>query len=79
MLPLPLPRQGLTSSTNAKEEAQIKPAKAKRPKETVELIMGNLNLPYPKMLDMAVPGNLICSIQAKGRRWSGVWTVWFLS
>ena len=26
-------------------------------------LMGNLNLPYPKKLDVAVPANLVCGIQ----------------
>ena len=26
-------------------------------------IMENLNLPYPKKIDVAVPGNMVCGVQ----------------
>ncbi|KAE9585107.1 putative persulfide dioxygenase [Lupinus albus] len=28
----------------------------------------DLNLPYPKMIDIAVPANLVCRIQSKASR-----------
>ncbi|KAH7512774.1 hypothetical protein FEM48_Zijuj12G0125900 [Ziziphus jujuba var. spinosa] len=31
--------------------------------ETYKSIMKNLNLPYPKMIDIAVPANLVCGLQ----------------
>ncbi|RLN23858.1 hypothetical protein C2845_PM07G17330 [Panicum miliaceum] len=31
--------------------------------ETFKSIMDNLNLSYPKMMDVAVPANLVCGIQ----------------
>ncbi|KAJ7948846.1 persulfide dioxygenase ETHE1-like, mitochondrial-like [Quillaja saponaria] len=33
--------------------------------ETFKNIMTNLNLSYPKMMDIAVPANLVCGIQSK--------------
>lgn len=32
-------------------------------KETFESIMANLNLAYPKMIDIAVPANMVCGLQ----------------
>ncbi|OMO95674.1 Beta-lactamase-like protein [Corchorus capsularis] len=31
--------------------------------ETFEKIMENLNLPYPKMIDVALPANMVCGLQ----------------
>ncbi|RYQ96238.1 hypothetical protein Ahy_B08g091916 isoform D [Arachis hypogaea] len=35
-------------------------------RETFKNIMANLNLSYPKMIDVAVPANLVCGVQSKG-------------
>ncbi|XP_028755365.1 persulfide dioxygenase ETHE1 homolog, mitochondrial [Neltuma alba] len=46
------------------EELQYNPRLTKD-EETFKNIMANLNLPYPKMIDMAVPANMVCGIQSK--------------
>ena len=53
--------QGLTSTT-VEEEARLNPRLTKAKGDFVQ-IMANLNLPYPKKLDFAVPVNLLCGIQ----------------
>ncbi|XP_067143817.1 persulfide dioxygenase ETHE1, mitochondrial [Centruroides vittatus] len=57
---------GLTSTT-VKEEKQWNPRMNKNKEEFVEL-MKNLNLAYPKMIDVAVPANMICGIQEVGEK-----------
>jgi sulfur dioxygenase len=44
------------------EEKQYNPRLTKD-KETFKGIMANLNLPYPKMIDVAVPANMVCGLQ----------------
>ncbi|CAN0913947.1 Persulfide dioxygenase ETHE1 homolog, mitochondrial [Linum grandiflorum] len=44
------------------EEMQHNPRLTKD-EETFKSIMENLNLPYPKMIDVAVPANLVCGLQ----------------
>ncbi|KAL0696537.1 hypothetical protein Bca4012_063717 [Brassica carinata] len=44
------------------EEMQHNPRLTKD-KETFKSIMSNLNLAYPKMLDVAVPANMVCGLQ----------------
>ncbi|RDX64888.1 Persulfide dioxygenase ETHE1-like, mitochondrial [Mucuna pruriens] len=46
------------------EELQYNPRLTKD-EETFKNIMANLNLPYPKMIDEAVPSNMVCGIQSK--------------
>ncbi|XP_045801130.1 persulfide dioxygenase ETHE1 homolog, mitochondrial-like [Trifolium pratense] len=46
------------------EEIQYNPRLTKD-EETFKNIMGNLNLSYPKMIDVAVPTNMVCGIQSK--------------
>ncbi|CAI0449168.1 unnamed protein product [Linum tenue] len=53
--------KGFTVSTVG-EEIQCNPRLTKD-KETFKSIMENLNLPYPKMIDVAVPANLVCGLQ----------------
>ncbi|XP_021301030.1 persulfide dioxygenase ETHE1 homolog, mitochondrial-like isoform X1 [Herrania umbratica] len=53
--------KGFTVSTVG-EEKLYNPRLA-RDEETFEKIMENLNLPYPKMLDVAVPANMACGLQ----------------
>lgn len=53
--------KGLTVSTIG-EEKQHNPRLTK-PKEEFVDIMANLNLPYPKKIDAALPANLVCGIQ----------------
>ncbi|KAL4228753.1 Ethylmalonic encephalopathy 1 [Mactra antiquata] len=52
---------GQTSTTVA-EETKFNPRLSK-PKEEFVQIMKNLNLPYPKQIDKALPANLLCGIQ----------------
>ncbi|RYR50413.1 hypothetical protein Ahy_A07g037014 isoform C [Arachis hypogaea] len=47
------------------EEMQYNPRLTKD-EETFKNIMANLNLSYPKMIDVAVPANLVCGVQSKG-------------
>ncbi|CAK7346655.1 unnamed protein product [Dovyalis caffra] len=44
------------------EEMQYNPRLTKD-EETFKGIMANLNLPYPKMIDIAVPANMVCGLQ----------------
>lgn len=53
--------KGFTVST-VEEEIAYNPRLSKD-KETFKTIMESLNLPYPKMIDVAVPANLVCGIQ----------------
>jgi sulfur dioxygenase len=45
------------------EEEVAYNARLTKDKETFKTIMDNLNLSYPKMMDVAVPANLVCGIQ----------------
>lgn len=47
--------------TTVKEELQFNPRLTK-PKEEFIKIMNELNLPYPKAIDKALPANLVCGI-----------------
>ncbi|CAO1948048.1 unnamed protein product [Urochloa humidicola] len=53
--------KGFTVSTVEEEVAYN--ARLTKDKETFKTIMDNLGLPYPKMIDVAVPANLVCGIQ----------------
>ncbi|PAN29290.1 hypothetical protein PAHAL_5G214500 [Panicum hallii] len=53
--------KGFTVSTVEEEVAYN--ARLTKDKETFKTIMDNLNLSYPKMMDVAVPANLVCGIQ----------------
>lgn len=53
--------KGFTVTTVEEEVAYN--ARLAKDKETFKTIMENLNLAYPKMIDVAVPANLICGIQ----------------
>lgn len=53
--------KGFTVSTVG-EEMQYNPRLTKD-KETFKSIMQNLNLSYPKMIDIAVPANMVCGLQ----------------
>ncbi|XP_060672446.1 persulfide dioxygenase ETHE1 homolog, mitochondrial-like isoform X1 [Ziziphus jujuba] len=53
--------KGFTVSTVA-EEMLYNP-RLTRDEETFRYIMENLNLPYPKMIDLAVPANMVCGLQ----------------
>ncbi|KAL2331238.1 hypothetical protein Fmac_018819 [Flemingia macrophylla] len=55
--------KGFTVSTVG-EEMQYNPRLTKDV-ETFKNIMANLNLSYPKMIDVAVPANMVCGIQSK--------------
>lgn len=55
--------KGFTVSTVG-EEMQYNPRLTKD-EETFKNIMANLNLSYPKMIDVAVPANMVCGIQSK--------------
>lgn len=46
------------------EEMQYNPRLTKD-EETFKNIMANLNLSYPKMIDVAVPANMVCGVQSK--------------
>lgn len=48
--------------TAVAEEKQYNPRLTKPKNEFIE-IMKNLNLPYPKQIDQALPANLVCGIQ----------------
>lgn len=52
--------KGQTSTTVA-EEKQYNPRLTKSCEEFVK-IMENLNLPYPKMIDLALPANRVCGL-----------------
>lgn len=51
---------GRTATTVAEERA-LNPRLTKTPEEFIR-IMNNLNLPYPKMIDKAVPANKVCGL-----------------
>lgn len=53
--------KGFTVSTVG-EEMLYNPRLTKD-EETFKTIMENLNLPYPKMIDIAVPANMVCGLQ----------------
>ncbi|KAK1258818.1 hypothetical protein QJS04_geneDACA024414 [Acorus gramineus] len=53
--------KGFTVSTVG-EETQFNPRLTKD-EQTFQGIMENLNLPYPKKMDIAVPANLVCGLQ----------------
>ncbi|OEL29336.1 Persulfide dioxygenase ETHE1-like protein, mitochondrial [Dichanthelium oligosanthes] len=53
--------KGFTVTTVEEEVAYN--ARLTKDKETFKAIMDNLGLPYPKMIDVAVPANLVCGIQ----------------
>ncbi|XP_060672473.1 persulfide dioxygenase ETHE1 homolog, mitochondrial-like isoform X1 [Ziziphus jujuba] len=53
--------KGFTVSTVG-EEMLYNP-RLTRDEETFRNIMENLNLPYPKMIDLAVPANMVCGLQ----------------
>ncbi|XP_010552160.1 PREDICTED: persulfide dioxygenase ETHE1 homolog, mitochondrial [Tarenaya hassleriana] len=53
--------KGFSVST-VREEMQYNPRLTKD-KETFKNIMANLNLAYPKMIDIAVPANMVCGLQ----------------
>ncbi|XP_057441085.1 persulfide dioxygenase ETHE1 homolog, mitochondrial-like [Lotus japonicus] len=55
--------KGFTVSTVG-EELQYNPRLTKD-EETFKNIMANLSLSYPKMIDIAVPANMVCGIQSK--------------
>lgn len=45
------------------EEEMLHNARLTKNEETFKSIMQNLNLAYPKMIDVAVPANLVCGLQ----------------
>jgi sulfur dioxygenase len=53
--------KGYTMSTVG-EEATLNPRLTKSRDEFIA-IMGGLNLPYPKRIDVALPANMACGIQ----------------
>ncbi|EOX93132.1 PREDICTED: persulfide dioxygenase ETHE1 homolog, mitochondrial isoform X1 [Theobroma cacao] len=53
--------KGFTVSTVGEEK--LYNPRLTRDEETFEKIMENLNLPYPKMIDVAVPANMVCGLQ----------------
>ncbi|XP_047958520.1 persulfide dioxygenase ETHE1 homolog, mitochondrial [Salvia hispanica] len=53
--------KGFSASTVG-EEMQYN-ARLTKDKETFKNIMANLNLSYPKMIDIAVPANMVCGLQ----------------
>jgi sulfur dioxygenase len=53
--------KGLTSSTVG-EEKRLNPRLTKSKDDFISL-MGNLGLPYPKQIDVAVPLNIVCGVQ----------------
>ncbi|KAJ1392512.1 Ribonuclease Z/Hydroxyacylglutathione hydrolase-like [Sesbania bispinosa] len=58
--------KGFTVSTVG-EEMQYNPRLTKD-EETFKNIMANLNLSYPKMIDIAVPANMVCGIQSNPKQ-----------
>uniref|UniRef100_A0A8I7B5J0 Uncharacterized protein n=1 Tax=Hordeum vulgare subsp. vulgare TaxID=112509 RepID=A0A8I7B5J0_HORVV len=48
--------------TTVEEEVTYN-ARLSKNKETFKTIMENLNLSYPKMIDVAVPANMVCGFQ----------------
>jgi sulfur dioxygenase len=53
--------RGYTVSTV--EEEMLYNPRLSKDEETFKTIMKNLNLPYPKMIDIALPANMVCGIQ----------------
>ncbi|XP_057812246.1 persulfide dioxygenase ETHE1 homolog, mitochondrial-like [Salvia miltiorrhiza] len=53
--------KGFSASTVAEEMHYN--ARLTKDKETFKNIMANLNLSYPKMIDIAVPANMVCGLQ----------------
>jgi sulfur dioxygenase len=53
--------KGLTCSTVG-EEKRHNP-RLTQSREAFVALMANLNLPYPKRIDAAVPANLVCGVQ----------------
>ncbi|XP_048563995.1 persulfide dioxygenase ETHE1 homolog, mitochondrial [Triticum urartu] len=53
--------KGFTVTTVEEEVAYN--ARLSKDKETFKTIMENLNLSYPKMIDVAVPANMVCGFQ----------------
>ncbi|KAH7685984.1 Persulfide dioxygenase protein [Dioscorea alata] len=53
--------KGFTVSTV--EEEMLYNPRLSKDEDTFKTIMENLNLPYPKMIDAAVPANLVCGMQ----------------
>ncbi|MDH5378674.1 MAG: MBL fold metallo-hydrolase [Gammaproteobacteria bacterium] len=53
---------GFTASTIGEEKALNPRLGQNRPKEAFMEIMDNMNLPKPKRIDIAVPGNLACGL-----------------
>ncbi|CAJ1957830.1 unnamed protein product [Sphenostylis stenocarpa] len=58
--------RGFTVSTVG-EEMQHNPRLSKD-EEAFKNIMENLNLPYPKMIDIAMPANMVCGIQTSPKQ-----------
>jgi sulfur dioxygenase len=52
--------KGFTSSSIGEEKREN--PRLTKPKEKFIEIMANLNLPYPKQIDRAVPANMVCGI-----------------
>lgn len=53
--------KGLSVSTV--EEEMLYNPRLTKDEEAFQNIMENLNLPYPKMIDIAVPANMVCGLQ----------------
>jgi glyoxylase-like metal-dependent hydrolase (beta-lactamase superfamily II) len=53
---------GFTESTIGEEKANNPRLANNKPKEEFTAIMDNMNLPKPKRIDVAVPGNLVCGM-----------------
>ncbi|KAL7218525.1 hypothetical protein ACSBR2_011730 [Camellia fascicularis] len=53
--------KGFTVSTV--EEELLSNPRLTKDEETFKSIMKNLNLAYPKMIDVAVPANMVCGFQ----------------
>ncbi|CAM1301818.1 ETHE1 (predicted) [Pycnogonum litorale] len=56
------------TSTSVAEEKKHNPRLTKTKDEFIE-IMKNLNLSYPKMIDKALPANMVCGIPHPGMSW----------
>ena len=50
------------SISTVEEERRFNPRLTKSVEEFVQM-MENLGLPYPKQIDVAVPGNMMCGVQ----------------
>lgn len=55
--------KGYTVSTVGEEK--LYNPRLSQDEETFKNIMENLNLPYPKLIDIAVPANLVCGLQGQ--------------